>query len=120
MSKVRCKFCVNEEEGFCVNKKVSVKINKKRACDLYEDDKDKMMEFLVKRSKSKKPKAIMRPDWYWDDSKTRRAKIAEEIASHYETTAGQPINTDLPKTGNQQHPMTGDLSKFVESGDEQE
>lgn len=120
MSKVRCKFCVNEEEGFCVKKKVSVKINKKRACNLYADDQDKMMDFLVKRSKSKKPQAIMRPDWYWDDSKTRRAKIAEEIASQYETTAGSVDDVPIPKTGNQQHPMTGDLSRFVEFGDGQE
>lgn len=113
MSKVRCKFCVNEEEGFCVKKKVNVKVNKKRSCDLYEDDQDKMMGFLVKRSKSKKPETIFRPDWWWDDRKTRKAKIAKELASQYETTAGQSNNI-----GNQKHPMTGDLSRFV--GTEQE
>lgn len=106
MSKVRCQFCNFEKDGKCAVKKMAtVKLSKKRACSKYVGNKDKIEKFLD--SKDGYPQAIMRPDWWWD-KEARRVERDRIARQKMEQNQPQPVPD---KT----HPLTGDLSKFMES-----
>lgn len=65
-SRVKCRVCANEKDGFCLIKKCHVKLNKARICDGFDNDFSKV------RIKEKVP-TVMRPDWYWKAKEVRRA-----------------------------------------------
>ena len=113
MDKVLCSFCRFENNRRCIKKNSKVSINKKRLCDAYEDDDDKLRRLAERKLKASKPTVYMRPDWYWD-RKNFIKKMKQEQAAKEES---QPSVF----TGDPEHPLTGDLSRFFKStvGDEE-
>ena len=118
MTAVLCKFCKFEKERKCsMKKKATVDLNKRRACKVYAVDVDKVVDYTEGKLKYPKPKAALRPDWYWDKSlrKVRGdVQLNEKIFDQYGTT--------VDKVPDPAHPLTGDLSRFVapeEKSDEQ-
>jgi hypothetical protein len=107
MDKVMCLFCKFEIDKRCNKKNSKVNLKKKRICKLYEDDDDKLREMAQRKLNSKKPQVTFRPDWYWD-RKNFIKKLKKEEA---ERAAQQPSVF----TGNPEHPLTGDLSRFFKS-----
>jgi len=107
MSKVMCMFCKSEIEGRCVKKSNKVHIKKKRLCNLYEDDDAKIQSIAERKLKFSKPKSYFRPDWYWD----RKNFIKKMKKAEAEKAALNPSIF----TGNKEHPLTGDLSRFFKS-----
>jgi len=87
MAKVRCKYCKYEVAGKCIKKKATVKLNKRRNCAFYEGDEQKIVE-----SKTVVKKA---------DTAVKSTDLNKVNIAQFGTTA------------NLQHPLTGDLSKFV-------
>lgn len=107
MNKVLCSFCKFEVNRRCIKKNSKVNLKKKRVCNFYEDDDDKLQELAQRRLNSKKPTVTLRPDWYWDRKKFVK-KIKKEEAKRVEQ---QPSIF----TGDSNHPLTGDLSRFFKS-----
>ncbi len=110
MSKVRCKFCQFELEGKCVKKKNStIRLNKKRVCSQYKPDIEKVDNFFDRREEIP---SQLRPDWWWDKEKKRKVKkrFNEKTLEQYQTTL-----KETPSVSNIQHPLTGDLNKFMQS-----
>jgi hypothetical protein len=97
--KTKCKTCSNENKGKCSIKHTTVNVNKNRKCNYYElePDKVKIKEILPSRPATEdemfkqKPKGVK-------SRKVARMKSKE-------------INMNT----NEQHPMTGDLSRFKSS-----
>jgi len=118
-NKVRCKFCQFEKESKCSKKKGhTVKLNKKRSCVDYRGDEDKISEWARRREPIE---ATQLPKWAWS-RKQRRAErdrlINEEVMKNIGTTADNGVQISGPS--DPKHPMTGDLSRFVESTAEEE
>jgi hypothetical protein len=69
-----------------------------------------------KNQNSIKPESMLRPDWLWDRKARRKArdKIEKESLAKYQTTINE-ASKQAPIVNNQQHPVTGDLSRFLES-----
>lgn len=87
MAKVRCKYCKYEDGGKCIKKKATVKLNKRRNCVFYKGDEQKIAESKI---------------------------VAEKAATVIKSTGLDKVNTaQFGTTANLQHPLTGDLSKFV-------
>lgn len=117
MAKVRCKFCKFEQQRKCVKKNHSkVGINKKRLCTTYQGDEEKIVVWAEKKQLSIKPEVTIRPDWLWSREKRReiRDRIDKESLAQYQATIGEAPK-QVPTTGVPSHPVTGDLSKFLES-----
>ncbi len=113
MSKVRCKFCKFEQQRKCVKKNHSkVGINKKRLCTTYQGDEKKIVEWAEKRQLSIKPEVTIRPDWLWSRKERRevRDRIDKESLAQYQATIDEAPKQVVPS-----HPVTGDLSRFLES-----
>jgi len=105
MEKVLCMFCKFEVNGRCVKKNNKVKLKKKRLCKFYEDDDDKIQYITERKLNSSKPVVYLRPDWYWDRKKFKKMKK-------------DAVETQKPSsifTGDPNHPLTGDLSRFFNS-----
>ncbi len=117
MAKVRCKFCKFEQQRMCMQKKqVRVAINKKRICSTYQVGEKKIMEWAEKKQHNIKPEVTLRPDWLWDRKKRRevRDRIDKESLAQYQATVDKtPVQ--VPTTKSPSHPVTGDLSRFLES-----
>jgi len=107
MNKVLCAFCKFEINKRCIKKNSKVNLKKKRMCELYEDDDDKLSEMAQRRLNTKKPTVSFRPDWYWD----RKNFIKKLKAEEAERAVKQPSIF----TGDDKHPLTGDLSRFFKS-----
>lgn len=108
MAKVRCRFCKFEQDRLCSAKKnITIKVNKKRNCSDYEAAEGKIVEFLDNRQSDAYPRAIMRPDWWWDRDKRRaeRDKLMRKEAEQHHAAV----------TPSKDHPLTGDLSRFISS-----
>lgn len=65
-SRVKCRVCVNENDGFCSVKKCKTRGNKPRICTDFVND-------LSKVKIKQKVKTVMRPDWYWRRKEVKRA-----------------------------------------------
>jgi len=117
MAKVRCKFCKFEKQRMCRKKKqANVQVNKKRVCATYQGDEEKIVAWADKQQTNSKPEATLRPDWMWSRSQRRevRDKIDTESLAQYQATIdGAPEQMPTPKAPS--HPVTGDLSRFLES-----
>jgi len=88
MSKVRCKTCEHEANGYCIKKKnIKIKLNKRRLCKNYKDDESKYVAKSVIKS----------------------TYIPYEDRKKIPTTRSAPINMNA--VANNKHPLTGDLSK---------
>ena len=86
MAKVRCRYCRYEDARRCTKKKTIIKLNKRRNCVFYESDKQKIVE----------------------------SKVVAEKATVIKSTDLDKVNTaQFSTTANLQHPLTGDLSRFV-------
>jgi hypothetical protein len=111
MAKIQCKFCKLEYNGKCVKKKTSVKVNKKRDCQYYDVDVERVTDLATKKLAQDDIPTIFRPDWWWDREtrrELRRAAIAKEMKK-YKPDISAPIAAPS------QHPLTGDLSRFIGS-----
>lgn len=108
--KVTCSTCEKQTNGYCSAKKTMVSLNKRRKCPKYDHDVTKEKEYSPIPSE-------MRPDWYWDKKETKRlrrewrAKVLEEIKKAEEQKNKSEVIQ--PFSGNDKHPLTGDLSRFV-------
>ncbi|MFA7247830.1 MAG: hypothetical protein WC169_11740 [Dehalococcoidia bacterium] len=108
---VMCSMCISEYNGVCLQKKnVKVHPNKKRSCDQYLEDKDKVEEMVSRRLSTPKPEVTFRPDWYWDKNLKRKLKRALKEQESLEKNKTQSVFT-----GDSTHPLTGDLSRFIQS-----
>ena len=99
----RCRFCLHEQDRKCLVKpgRASVKLNKKRAkCKKYKADETKLATALMKKEPVP---VIRRPDWFWM-SKEEISRIAAALmAAELQSTA----------KADPDHPVTGDLSRFL-------
>jgi len=107
MEKVLCLFCKFEIDGRCSKKKSKVNLKKKRICKFYQDDDDKLRVMAKQRSNANKPNITLRPDWYWD-----RKNFIKKMKKEEEERAVQQPSIF---TGDPEHPLTGDLSRFFKS-----
>jgi len=90
MAKVRCRYCEYEDAGKCIKKKSTVKLNKRRNCVFYKGNEQKIAESKI---------------------------IVEKADTAVKSTDLNKINmSQFGTTANVQHPLTGDLSKFVKGG----
>lgn len=114
MAKAQCKFCKLENEGYCTKKNTTVKLNKRRKCDYYKLDIGKADAFVERKMFTSKPEVVLRPDDWWDrkERKVSVQTVKEEDLSIYSTTAG--VATSMSRS-NTEHPLTGDLSRFMQS-----
>ena len=109
--RVQCKFCKWEKVTKCLKKKkVTVDLNKHRACDKYAVDVDRVTDFAANKMRQSKPEVEIRPDWFWDKN-LRRAERKRHQMEQYQTT-GVDDSATIP-TRDVQHPLTGDLSRFI-------
>ena len=110
-NKVRCKFCKFEKQRKCTQKNVTMKVNKKRVCASYQADEEKINDWLSRRQEL--PSEVL-PKWMWSRKERRaeRDRLArEEMMKQIGTTA----NVTAAPAKDPKHPVTGDLSQFVES-----
>jgi len=107
MEKVLCAFCKFEIDGRCVKKKSKVNLKKKRLCKFYQDDDDKIQAIAERKLNAKKPTVYFRPDWYWD-----RKNFIKKMKKEEEDRA---VRSPSIFTGDLEHPITGDLSRFFKS-----
>lgn len=117
MAKVRCKFCKFEYQRKCMTKNHSkVALNKKRMCSNYQVGEKKIIEWAEKQQTNSKPEVTLRPDWLWDRKKRRevRDRIDKESLAQYQATIDEDT-AQVPTTKSPSHPVTGDLSRFLES-----
>jgi len=128
MSKVRCNQCSNEDNGYCVVKKTSVSLNKSRKCD------DFVAKEVKEQKGSEKTPTIRMGYAEWQKIKMKakedRREVRRLIKEHpgngtakalglidgvgvnpgYEMSDGGII---VPTTTRDiKHPLTGDLSRF--------
>ena len=88
MSKVTCKTCKSEDNGYCTKKKnIKIKLNKRRRCELYVDDTSK---YKI----STDIEAVYVP--YSDRKKIRKQEHTK---------------MDMNAIANNKHPLTGNLSE---------
>jgi hypothetical protein len=107
MEKVLCTFCKFEVDGRCIKKKSKVNLKKKRLCKFYQDDDNKIQTMAERKLNAKKPIVYFRPDWYWD-----RKNFIKKMKKEEEERAVQQPSIF---TGDPEHPITGDLSRFFKS-----
>ena len=113
MAKVRCKFCKFEVKRTCRKKNnATVGVNKKRTCSSYDIDDKKVASWVEKKQETD---VIFRSAGMWDREIRRkeRRKLNEEALKQYQATIDDPTQA-APTTNNPSHPMTGDLSRFIE------
>jgi hypothetical protein len=105
MAKVLCALCKFEVNRKCIKKKnATVNITKRRHCDMYEEDENKLHEMEKRRTAIP---SHMRPNWFWNRKEFLKAKKRE---------LEKNVNKeDLVKVQDSKHPLTGDLSRFVQS-----
>jgi len=127
MAKVKCSICANEAASFCTVKKVKIKLNKKRLCEAY----------VYEESKVKAKQEIPTIKFGYKEQEEQRKKMKAELKALKEMMKKQPqdgtakslgllkeateesriIKPGDPKytmpSGDQKHPLTGDLSRFV-------
>ena len=91
-SRVKCRVCANEKDGFCSVKKCTVRTNKARVCDKFANDFSKV------KIREKVP-TVMRPDWYWNQKEMRKvykeSLKKQEAQSQFGGTY-QPTQTPVP------------------------
>lgn len=103
--KVICAVCVNQTVGFCSFKKTKVKLKKRRVCDKFKKDSTKIS--------FKQPiPTTRRADWFWLD-RTGRKKLLKEMLAEAQKQKAAQSSAEVAPTGNAQHPLTGDLSRFT-------
>ncbi|RLD64788.1 MAG: hypothetical protein DRI84_08150 [Bacteroidetes bacterium] len=111
MAKVRCKVCEHERQEYCPIKKTKVRTNKARTC--------KSFIYAVNKVKIKHvPIAEMRPDWFHDrkgaiNKMKKQQKMLEEQRKKEMFNDESYMPSILSGTGNAEHPVTGDLSRFT-------
>ena len=114
MAPARCMFCRFEKEGKCSKKKgATVKLNKRRPCNLFQQDDGKLESFVEKKMMTSKPTVTTRPDWWWDKNLRRelRKQAAQQAEQGYDmSNFGTTIDPNIQA----KHPLTGDLSRFVQ------
>ena len=121
MAKVKCRVCEHEIQGFCSVKKSSVKLNKSRVCRAFKHD-------ITKVKVKQRLDSEMRPDWFHDRKGyiNKLKKAAKEETESKRKDLFDPskyavhgLDSAIPKaeltTGDDKHPLTGDLSRFVSS-----
>jgi hypothetical protein len=132
MAKVKCKVCANEVSGICDVKKIGVKINKKRNCEAYIYDEAKV--------KSKSEINVTRVGYrQMQENKLRMKAELKELkkalkegqknGTAVDLGLIQPVenkiiqpgdpNFTMPNTSTK-HPLTGDLSRFTTTADNEE
>lgn len=101
-NKVTCATCANEKDKKCVVKKATVAMNKRRKCDSYvlEATKIKARQVLKTVKMGYKEKEALRREY-----KAQLKQLKAATKEGYMTTG--------PQSGNSQHPLTGDLSRFT-------
>lgn len=108
MTTVKCNICGNELEGYCKIKKTSIKPNKARQCESYNFDSTKVKTAIPIYTE-------LRPDWYWN----RKEVINKAKKELKKIEEGRKINPqyigNMPRSS-MEHPLTGDLSRFVSTG----
>lgn len=134
MSKVKCAVCANETASMCKIKKVKIKLNKKRLCEAYVYDEAKVRAKQV----------IPTISFGYTEQEEHRKKMKEELKTLKRLMKQQPqdgtakslgllkeateesriIKPGDPKfvmpSGDQKHPLTGDLSRFVTTANKEE
>lgn len=118
MSKVRCRVCEREMQGYCPVKKTQVRLNKARTCKTFTHDITKV------KIKQKLP-AEMRPDWFHDRkgamNKAKKEMKARETARKKELFNTESYMSSITSgQGTSEHPLTGDLSRFTTTANKKE
>jgi len=117
-----CKLCKSENAGKCAKKKnATVKTNKRRPCNMFEMDETKADDYMKRKMKSLMPVATFRPDWWWDKDLRKQARqeaAVVEQESHDISQFGTTVDPSYKP--NVAHPLTGDLSRFTQKGNENE
>ena len=107
MEAVRCSVCKKFDGKHCLEKKrKKVKANKTRRCSLfvYAPEKIKVRTELP---------SVRMPSLFWENKSKVKKMIKEEedLIKEREQEAARPVYVT-----NEEHPLTGDLSRFVSSG----
>jgi hypothetical protein len=127
MAKVKCSICANEAASFCIVKKSRIKLNKKRLCEVY----------IYDESKVKAKQVIPTIKFGYKEQEEHRKRMKEELKALKELMKQQPQDGTAKSlgllkeateesriiqpgdtrfampTGDQKHPLTGDLSRFA-------
>ena len=53
MTKVQCKLCEKEKDGFCLAKRTGITLNKKRTCNKFVESKEKFLAEEKRMARSK-------------------------------------------------------------------
>lgn len=111
MAKVRCKVCEHETQEYCPIKKTKVRTNKARICKSFVHDVSKIK---IKQ----KLRGETRPDWYHDrkgaiNKQKKQQKMLEEQRKKEMFNNNSYMPSTLSDTGDDKHPVTGDLSRFT-------
>lgn len=105
MGKVICGICLHQNDSFCDFKRSKVRLKKRRLCDGFEKDTSKVG--------FKQPIQITRrPDWYW----WTRTERKEFFLKSMDELKSKSQHREL-RTSDNQHPLTGDLSRFKTSAE---
>lgn len=84
--KVQCYLCEHEQNGFCSKKKkrghlIKIELKKSRTCDVYSEDKFKVLIMFKKKEEHKRRLEVMQ----------RRAALARPVEQDIEVRQEGPV-----------------------------
>jgi len=116
MSKVSCSMCINYDNGKCLEKNVSVAPNKKRHCDLFIIDTNKINKKSSIPTIRGQHQSVAKKLRYEARKEMKKMIIEAERDKRNLEDSRKYMGA---RSYNEKHPLTGDLSKFTTTANQE-